>query len=184
MSKIPLIGFTGKAGVGKDTAAAHVREHYGFKHYAFAWPIKAMLEAMGLPEKDYLDRASKEAVIPAYGVSYRVLAQTLGTEWGRARHPDFWLITAQLHHAAAEAAGYPGIVISDVRFENEAAWIRSVGGVVVHIEGRATTLEGTTAQHASEAGIAYVPGDLRVWNDSTIQDLYDDVGDIVAGECA
>ncbi len=154
MKKLPLIGFAGKAGVGKDTAGAYLDSVHGFNRYAFASPIKRMLEALGFDEADYTDHATKEAVIPAFGCSYRHLAQTLGTEWGRTIHPEFWLQMAKLRYARVNRAGESyGMAITDVRFENEADWIRSEGGVVVHIAGRETTVEGAAAQHASEAGV-------------------------------
>lgn len=152
--KLPLIGFAGKAGVGKDTAAAYLTAQYGFDRYAFASPIKRMLAVLGLPEEAFADHAAKEAIIPAYGRSYRHMAQTLGTEWGRSVHPDFWLLQAQMRYASLQRQDDSyGFAISDVRFENEAEWIRSEGGRVVHITGRETTVSGDAAKHVSESGV-------------------------------
>ncbi len=174
MKKLPLIGFTGKAGVGKDTAASRLVHAHGYERYAFASPIKSMLGVLGFPEHLFTDHVTKEAVIQDLGCSYRKLAQTLGTDWGRSIHPEFWLIQAKRVYARVcrdeHAAGF---VISDVRFENEAEWIRSEGGTVIHIMGRETTVDGTAAQHVSEGGVLFHPDkDVLVGNSGTIGDLF------------
>lgn len=184
MNKLPLIGITGKAGVGKDTAGAHLAQAHGFDRYAFASPIKRMLGVLGLCEEHFSDHATKEAVIPAFGCSYRHLAQTLGTEWGRSIHPHFWLQMAKLRYYGLDRSGDAyGLVITDVRFENEAEWIREEGGRVVHITGRETTVEGAAAEHVSEAGIKvdYLR-DYFVRNTGDLQHLYRQLDTIVRQE--
>lgn len=56
------------------------------------------------------------------------------------------------------------VVIEDVRFENEAALIRELGGVVVHILRPGMAADDT---HASEAGVMVDPRDLRIDNSSS-----------------
>lgn len=92
--------------------------------------------------------------------------QLLGTEFGRDLvHRDVWLTLA----SGALRRGGPGMIIADVRFDNEAAWIRGHGGVIVHIErGKAAPVRA----HASEAGVERLAGDLRVFNESTIDSLH------------
>lgn len=172
--KIQLIGITGKAGVGKDTAAAHLVEHHGYERYAFAAPIKRMLGVLGFPEHLFADHVTKEAVIQDLGCSYRKLAQTLGTEWGRTIHPEFWLIQAKRAYARACREGHvAGFVISDVRFENEAEWIRSEGGTVIHLFGRDTTVDGDAAKHVSEGGVMLHPNrDGLLNNSGSVADLH------------
>jgi len=41
-----IIGFTGPARSGKDTAAEYVITNFGYKRYSFAMPLKAGLQAM------------------------------------------------------------------------------------------------------------------------------------------
>jgi hypothetical protein len=148
-----LIGFTGPAGVGKDEAARQLGLALGnYSRYAFAKPIKDALAAMGFPEP--ATRAEKEAIIPNLGVSWRHMAQTLGTEWGRnSVRPDLWLWLAKEQYAE-----HRNLMVTDVRFENEAAWVREVGGLMVHVYGRETTVTGQEATHASEAGVAILAG--------------------------
>jgi dephospho-CoA kinase len=78
-----LIGITGRARCGKDTAADYLSANIGFKKYSFAKPIKdAVKDMFGLTE-DHVNGYLKEVVLPDICHSPRFLMQTLGTEWGR-----------------------------------------------------------------------------------------------------
>jgi hypothetical protein len=153
-----IIGFTGPAGSGKDTAADHLVTRHDFTKVSWATPLKAALAAMGFPEP--ADRALKEVPIPGFNFSWRQAAQALGTEWGRALDPDIWVkIVGEQLRASPERLW----VISDVRFENEAAMIRSLGGVVIHLHGRRADLGGAEA-HASEKGVKGSDADWNIEN--------------------
>lgn len=168
---INLIGLTGKAGSGKDTCADHLVNIYGFQKLSWAAPLKQALAVMGFPEPT--DRTLKEKQIEGFDFSWRQAAQALGTEWGRGLDPDIWvkIIERSLHDLANDSYAW-NLVISDVRFENEATMIRRMGGRVVHITGRAVDL-GDAAGHASEAGVEYYPSkDSIIENTGTIADLY------------
>jgi hypothetical protein len=171
-----LIALAGKARVGKDTIGQHLVREYGFHHYYFAKPLKAMLTALGFPERDYQTTEQKEAVIPDLGRSYRYLAQTLGTEWGRYKvHNELWQKMAAREWEQLQAKyrgvswqhGFPvrGMVVTDCRFGNEAAWVRDAGGVVVHIHGN--DVAGMSAEakaHESETTLPILQGDRQIWN--------------------
>jgi len=122
-----LIGLTGRAQSGKDSVADYLEVQHGFFRIAFADPIKSALDAALCED---MDRDDKEAVIDWIGKSPRELMQTLGTEWGRQMiAEDIWI------RCLARAIDGPldvddMIVIPDVRFENEANWIRSKGGKI------------------------------------------------------
>ena len=133
-----LIGLTGAAGSGKNVAASYLEERYAFVPLAFADPLRDMLGAL-LPHVDLdsawmVERALKEQPVHVIGTSYRALAQTLGTEWGRGCvHPDLWLRIAE-YRANQALGGGDHVVLTDVRFPNEAAWLRAAGGTLVRIE--------------------------------------------------
>lgn len=169
-----LVGLTGKAGVGKDTAANLFWTHHSLQPYALAGPIKAALEAMGFSREQYDKDGAKDEVILELGVSYRQLAQTLGTEWGRQQHPAFWLVLAKRFFE--RFAYMSGMVISDVRFENEATWVRDNGGTVIHVRGPARrSIAAGREGHASEAGVEAKPGDLILYNTATPQFLKEQI---------
>lgn len=151
MQNRPLIGIAGDAGAGKDTLADALCAHYNWEKYNLALPIKRMLAPI-LPDPQWGDRDWKEAPIPALGGrSPRYLAQTLGTEWGRrAVHEDFWVWIADRMYQA----GGPGMVVADVRFDNEARWIRERGGIVFRIVRPDNPFLIDNKQHISEVGIS------------------------------
>jgi hypothetical protein len=159
-----IIGFTGVAGCGKNTAAAQFREIYpSYQERAFADPIKEMLrKGVGL-DNQQLNGVLKEEIIPEFGVSPRTMMQTLGTEWGRhMMGGNFWLTCMKRRIHPTE-----NVVITDVRFQNEAEYVRE-NGLLVHIMGRG----GIEGGHASEAGVEPHDGDYYIYNDGTYEDLY------------
>lgn len=175
-----LIGIAGKAGSGKDTAGEHLVEHHGFKQYAFANPIRAMLAALGaFPASDLIDRETKEVVIGWLGKSPRQMAQTLGTEWGRELvHPQLWVLMAQRRWEAAQAAG-EDLVITDVRFENEVLWVKEQGGQVIALERSGIA---AVSAHASELFDISAFADVVISNNGTINTLKASVDHALAGD--
>ncbi len=98
--------------------------------------------------------------------------QLLGTEWGRHMiSANLWVDLAEqnLDCLSAVFDGVPGFVVSDVRFENEADFIRKRGGTVIHLY-RPDAAE--VNPHISEAGVSVHPDDFVLTNDSGLQELY------------
>lgn len=168
-----IVAVTGKAGAGKDTVAEWARRHCGARVMAFADPIKLAISAMlGVDVSQWNDRAWKETPLPDLGVSPRVLAQTLGTEWGRKHHPDFWVLALQRRLRLLPNWAHL-VVIPDARFENEAAWVRSRGGFVVHLDRPGADGKVGVENHASEKGILLRGQDKFISNEGSIDDLHD-----------
>lgn len=176
-----VVGLAGPARSGKSTVAMHLIDTHGFAEYAFAEPIKEGLRVMFDLDDDQLYGERKEVVIPWLGVSPRELAQTLGTEWGR-RHvqDDVWLRLAQ-RWLQRVPRFLTGVVFSDVRFENEAEFVRRNGGVIVHLvrEDRPEVRE-----HVSERGVAVSEGDLVIRNEGGIDELHRRVDDMLLSVAA
>ncbi len=176
MQRPRIIGLTGLAGSGKDTVRAMLEQDHGFTGLAFADPIRLMLCALlqyaGADASHMTDRALKEAQMPQLaGLSYRELAQTLGTEWGRSVRPDLWLRLAQSRVAvlATESTEPLRVVISDVRFLNEATWIQSMGGEIWRVERPGTQ---PVRQHSSETEMRLIPCDRVLFNHGTMDELW------------
>lgn len=167
-----IIGFTGRAGCGKSTAALHLVQRHGFIRVRFAGPLKAMLLALGLTP-EHVDGSLKEQPCELLcGKSPRQAMQTLGTEWGREiMGGDFWVSAWQ---QAAQNAG-PLVVVDDVRFANEADAIRAMGGVVIKIERPETV---AVCPHASESGEARA--DFLIRNDADVAAFLEGVDEILA----
>lgn len=175
-----LIGLTGYAGTGKDTVRAILQDR-GYIGLAFADPIRSMIRTLltdsGIGDEWMDYREHKEQVIPALGVSYRHMAQTLGTEWGRNLQPDFWLRLAGAYMDDIYNDGdETHFVISDVRFENEADWVRARGGVIWRVHRAAAT---PVRPHASEAEIEHIAPSWHIHNNGSIQDLRERVFDAI-----
>lgn len=145
-----IVGITGKAGSGKDTVADYLVARHQYTKISWADTLKAMLAVAGFPEPP--NRDDKEKQIEGFDFTWRDAAQKLGTEWGRGLDPEIWVkITERRVRRATDR-----VVISDVRFENESAAIRRMGGKVLFLAGRAADI-GAAASHASEAGISFYP---------------------------
>ncbi len=184
-----LIGLVGTAGVGKDTAAERLVDMHDFIQHAFALPIKTMLEALflecGIDYARLFEPKLKEQPIPELaGVAQpgqpeltpRALMQTLGTEWGRQMGHGLWLRCADLMLGLPDAPVHDRIVISDVRFPNEADWVRQHGGVLVRIV-RPDAM--AVREHFSEQLAGGIKCDATVANTGSLADLHETLDDLM-----
>lgn len=164
-----VVALTGAAGSGKSTAADYLIRHHGYERVKFAGPLKDMCRAIGLTE-DHIEGHLKEVPCDMLcGKTPRHLMQALGTELGRNLiGEDFW-IRLWLHRVAAAKR----VVVDDCRFPNEAAAVRSLGGVIIKLEGRG----GIAGGHESEKGCGTWDGVVE--NDGCVTDLYAGVEEAV-----
>jgi hypothetical protein len=164
---LTLIGLCGRAHTGKDTAADYLCAAYGFERASFAEAMKMMLEAkfahVGIDHAYLHEPQLKNEPIPGLGVSARHLMQTLGTEWGRGLvSPDLWVRLLDMHLGIS--AGQPvhdRMVITDVRFPNEADWLHQAGGRLLRL--MRAQAPGVRA-HESERHADTLPADTTVDN--------------------
>ncbi|MGY6517451.1 MAG: deoxynucleotide monophosphate kinase family protein [Lysobacteraceae bacterium] len=165
-----IIGIAGAAGAGKDTlaqaVASQVEQGGGdvvILHLAD--PIKAGICRMfHLGPEVFNDRELKEKELPWLGASPRRLAQTLGTEWGRMTlGDDVWLrvLWREVEQCARVLGDDVTVLIPDVRFANEASWLRERGAVIVEVT---RPNRQNVEAHVSEQGIAPELPDIRVVN--------------------
>ncbi len=166
-----LIGLTGRARSGKSTAAKHLVGTYLLEHYAFADPLRDGLMAIFNLDPTDFEGERKELPLAWLDRSPRQLMQSMGTEWARNNlHPDVWVLLAEqnLDYMTKALGAVLGFVISDVRFENEADFIRRRGGKVIHI-----FRPGAKAvnPHISEAGVAAHKDDLTLTNYGTVKEF-------------
>lgn len=170
-----IIGLTGPAFSGKDTVGNYLADMHDFERAAFADPIRcALIEMFGLRTQDFSPE-NKERTIDWLGTSPRRLMQTLGTEWGRiCVAPDLWCRAMERRIRLANRFYVAAIVITDVRFPEEAALVRRLGGEVWRIErpGAATTAHSS---HASETAGSQIEADRVLQNSGTVEQLYEQV---------
>jgi hypothetical protein len=169
----------GYAQSGKDTVAAHLVERYGFRRYAFADALKRIaLDLDPIVEappscapgwgvlrlSEVVDRLGWEGAKKRPEV--RRLLQHLGVAVRDRLDPDAWVneVMRQLHRETAP------VVITDVRFPNEAKAIREQGGILVRVERPGV---GPVNAHHSETALDDLRPEWTVQNDSDIPDLLD-----------
>ena len=164
MSKLFVVGLSGKAGVGKDWHAARLVEEYGFHHMSFADQLKMQCIAEGLCTYEEAYITKKAAV--------RSLLQSRGTEDGWMKYgKDMWVRAAlggwcQLY---ADRYNTTRFVFSDVRFVHEVEGIEAYGGAVIRLIAphRHSRLQFTHEQetHYSETALDAYPFSYQIDND-------------------
>lgn len=189
-----IIGFAGQKRSGKDTAA----EATGFTRIALADGVRECALAVN----PILERNSSTAtrLLARVGLSWgsrrlsdlmdmgytfetlkdspwsdavRTLLQRVGTEMGRnVLGDDVWVNLAERKIIAADA----DVVVTDVRFANEADMVHRLGGRVLHIVRPAT--DDPNPQHDSEK--IDFPCDERLVNDSSVESFVTRVREEVA----
>lgn len=164
-----IIGITGLAQSGKSTLAEYISLYSICVIIAFADTLRDIsMAAFGgrydsQSAKTGIDHfwESKlfdfnEACLPrgmqrigGQHLTGRRILQFLGTEMFRkCVHPDFFIFSMELKITYVRKH----IIIPDVRFDNEAKWIKSRGGVVIGLQrvGQRPSVD----PHASEVGVS------------------------------
>lgn len=196
-----IIGLTGKARAGKDTAAGIILkwcEEQGLtaERLAFADPLKlSAAAALGFdttPRPDVLEDAvafcntlkEEDATITVttYGglshpkvqtISGRAFLQLYGTEAHRGVFgSNFWVEV--MERKLAEMAGAVDVaIVTDVRFPNEATMVNRHGGEVGEVtRADNSTLKDDLEAHSSEVGLPEGAVEFQIANDGTIEDLW------------
>ena len=190
----PLIGLHGFPRSGKDTAATALFGNFGYARIALADPIRNGLLALDpwVRPGDWSEyKDGDENIHVKYHLwpynqqprrlssllaeftwdelkasevwkhETRTLPQRFGTEVGRDTFwESFWLDLA-----ARRMSTLDRVVVTDVRFPNEAAWLRSKGGLLINVVRPGY---GAVNNHASEAVIEC---DHVLHNDSDVDTL-------------
>lgn len=177
-----IIGITGRKRHGKGASGALYAEALGADNtveIGFADPLKEMSYAFNpilfySPEQEYVrmqdavDEEGWEGTKDRYPEARRVL-QHLGTEFGRAIDPDVWRNLARQKIKAAVAEG-KHVILTDLRFQNEADLIWELGGVVVKVI-RPDWKDDSNTTHSSETELEGIVADIELINDGTLDDL-------------
>lgn len=164
-----ILGLTGRARSGKSTVASYLVREHGFVEHSFAAPIRAFVaHILGTDLAGLEAGKEREVAWLGGGLTPRWLMQTAGTEWGRKMiHDQLWVRSCLMRAQADVSAGRP-VVISDVRFDNEAEAIRYAGGEVWEIMRDGA---GVTGTHASEAGVSSRHIQWTFFNNRSLADL-------------
>lgn len=158
------------------------------------FPDSPLLQATAMGKlKSWLKGLSKEHP----QVSPRIVLQTLGTEFGRSVHPDVWIRMTLRVSSKLLGGGYAydhseglsrdpsakpqGVVISDIRFPNELAEIKKVGGFLIRIKrpqsDHLANVVGVTNHKSEMHQSNFDDSDFNfiIFNDKTLEDLEESV---------
>ena len=174
------IGLIGHAGCGKDTVAARL-VHHGFERVAFADAVRNVLLNVnplvttdGMRLRDLVEAQGWDTAKRQYP-EVRELLQRLGAGARAALGESVWL-----DHALRRVDALPGpVVVSDVRYRNEAIALRNRGFTLVWVQRPGV---GPANGHPSETDIPVELADATLFNDGSIQELHAAVDALVYGE--
>jgi hypothetical protein len=191
MKHLPIIGLAGRMESGKDAAANYLRRH-SFSRAAFADEVRREV-AHALLINTLPNTAATAEIRGTFAACnvrmvyakptadpMRKLLQWWGTEYRRAADPRYWI--SKLERKLDYSQDW---VISDVRYANEAEWVRQNGGEVWRIDrslpvgpGIHTSLDRAEQGfrgHASER--LMFPVDRVISNLGGLQDLAEALSD-------
>lgn len=175
-----LIGLIGKKRVGKDTAAKFLVEDHGFVRYAFADPLKAAALATDPIVSSYPAEVRLSQVVKLRGWEHaketaevRAYLQRFGVAMREKVNPSVWL-DATMCPVMDEARP---VVITDVRFPNEADAIEAAGGILVRVIRSSAP---NNDSHVSETALDRRDCAAFIVNDGPMESLRSAVWNLVA----
>jgi hypothetical protein len=172
-----ILGFSGKAKAGKDTAADYLVKNHGFVRISFADRLKVMVNDLyGVPAEVGHSTLKDTYQLPS-GRVVREAYQKFG-ELARVYDVDVWF--THWFHAAQELG--TRIVCADARYPNEFVKLRQVGAVVVRVYREGSGLTGSVGTHSSETDQDNVPDawfDAILTNNSSFESYYAQIDNIL-----
>ena len=176
MNKPILIGLGYRARSGKDTVAEHLGRMHEFEALAFASTLKRVV-GMIVNSNPYYPEFKESLTV--LGLTGGQALQQIGVKL-REIDKDIWIKALDLSGRLGDS---PHIVVTDVRFENEAAEIRRLGGVLVEVWRPGLPED----DHVSEQEGRRIKWDYTLDNSGTLDELYgrvDNMLDWAAGRQA
>uniref|UniRef100_A0A6G6ABQ5 Deoxynucleotide monophosphate kinase n=1 Tax=Borely moumouvirus TaxID=2712067 RepID=A0A6G6ABQ5_9VIRU len=198
-----LIGLMGNAGSGKTTFAEYIVKNHGFIEKSFADPLKKACQKLFLFEDHQIYGTQEQKETPDsrwFNCTPRTALQFVGTELFRDNLDRIMPGLGKdifIHHFKIwyerELQRNPDVrvVVSDVRFQNEADFIKSLGGTVIKISRepiKKNLFEKVSSDfvvnqrdtHASEKELQNIKNyDIYVENTGTIDNYYGEITEII-----
>lgn len=177
---VKLVGFWAPAPQsGKSTAAEELAEHtfcsgaqdFLYQRVSFAAPMRVLIVGLcrlqGVDDDTIWahmnDGALKEVPIPGVGRSFIELAIEVGTRLGRGFIGEACWVKPWERDVREWLSGSYLVLTDDVRFPNEAAAVRRLGGVMIGIHRPGATV--SAARAAAEGKLSLDDMDAVVTND-------------------
>ena len=180
-----IIGISGKAGSGKDTAAKMLEVLYAnpdisyedfvnkrYKNFAdilivhFADSLKETAQVLfRISEWETNTQEGKKTTINWIGKTVRELLQGIGQGLRDAIDFDLWVKIL-----FANTKGWSNYIIADVRYPNEIKAIKERNGILLRIDRKGAG----AGNHSSETALDdYKEWDVHIENNGSIEDLFE-----------
>ena len=180
-----IIGISGKAGSGKDTAAKMLEVLYAnpdisyedfankrYKNFAdiqivhFADSLKETAQVLfRIGEWETNTQEGKKTTIDWIGKTVRELLQGIGQGLRDAIDFDLWVKIL-----FANTEDWSNYIIADVRYPNEIKAIKERNGILLRIDRK----DAGAGNHSSETALDnYKEWDVHIENNSSIEDLFE-----------
>jgi hypothetical protein len=175
-----IIGVTGLKRHGKNTIAEYFVKHHNYTMLQFAEPLKDVCKLLFHFTEEQVNGDQKEQMDPYWKVVPRKTMQWLGTDIFRKQihsmipevDDRFWikLMEKRIQDIWKHNTDQK-IVISDVRFQNEVEFIKSLShdSLIIKVVRGNTKI---TDVHISELSILQISEDNLIYNDTNIENLY------------
>jgi len=182
-----IIGISGKIGSGKDFMADFIYNKImnEFNKLAdmrkFADKVKEVSAVISDQPLDYMYIQEKKNIyLPVFNLTIGELQQIIGTEIFRRYDENFWI------KSAFQNNDYGLVIISDVRFKNEADFIKKENGILIRLEGDPMNVRKNSKRnlnHISETDLDdYKHFDIIYHNELNsvkIENFWDDVKKLI-----
>ena len=167
-----IIGISGKKRSGKDTIYRLIKELKGIHplRAAFGDQIKEEVAGITGVDVEHIEENKEH---------FRPMLQWWGSDFRRHYNGESYWLDKMLAKMQT-IAGKEVLVVTDVRYPNEAELVKKAGGIMIRVDRR-TGLEDA---HSSENLLDDFDGfDYRLTNNGTLFDLKEKVSRIVDHHC-
>lgn len=176
-----ILGIHGKKGSGKNTVANIVLEGMTDPKLvavaAYATRLKDLCFLIfNVPYPHFEDHTLKDVPLPGNkGKTPRQMMTTVADLMKEFCGQDYFVDVVRHRYERVKEDGLL-FIVTDVRFENEASWIREEGGMILHVQRPSL---GLSDEHNSEKGILLRMHDRVVVNDGSMDSLRGNVLDFM-----